>query len=207
MKLYLSSYRLGKNAEILKTMVSQNKCVAIISNALDFSNDQERLMESYNREKEDMESLGFIPTPLDLRMYFGKSDALKDKLYEYGLLWVRGGNTFILRRAMQESGLDQILISYKGREDIVYAGYSAGVCVLSPSLHGLELVDDPIMIPDGYKKQTIWEGLSVIPYSVAPHYRSDHPESMDVEKTVMYFKNNNIEYRTLSDGDDIIEDY
>lgn len=50
----------------------------------------------------------------------------------------------------------------------------------------------------------IWGGLGVLDYAVAPHYRSNHPESEDIEKCVEYFKANNIPYKTLHDGEAIV---
>lgn len=206
MKLYLSSYHLGNESEKLKEMVGVNKKAAIIRNALDFSTDFERLKNGLDEEINDLKSLGFEPEKLDLREYFGKLSNLQKKLKEFGLVWVTGGNTFILLRAMRESGFEEIIKSYVGKKDIVYAGYSAGVCVLSPTLSGLELVDDPDIIPEGYKKEIIWEGIGLIDYSVVPHYKSDHPESAAVNNLVEYFIENKIPYKTLRDGDVVIDE-
>jgi dipeptidase E len=122
-------------------------------------------------------------------------------------LWVRGGNTFILRRAFKESGMDQWLIRQKDNRELVYAGYSAGVCVLSPTLKGLELVDDPNIVSEGYPKETVWEGLSLIDFAFAPHFESPgHPETEAVSKEVEYYKKAGIEYKTLHDGEAVVID-
>ncbi|OGM32037.1 hypothetical protein A3D01_02850 [Candidatus Woesebacteria bacterium RIFCSPHIGHO2_02_FULL_39_13] len=205
MKLYLSSFRLGNETEKLKNMVGANGKAAIIHNSLDFSTNLERLAKSKIDEANDLKSLGFKPSELDLRDYFGKTGRLREKLKEFGLLWVRGGNTFVLRRAMRQSGFDEIIKDYVGKDTLVYAGYSAGVCVLSPTLRGLELVDDPNIVPSGYDKQIIWEGIGLINYSIAPHYKSDHPESAAVSKEVEYFIENKIPFIALHDSEVIIE--
>jgi dipeptidase E len=44
----------------------------------------------------------------------------------------------------------------------------------------------------------------ILDYAIAPHYKSDHPESADIDKCVAYFKENNIRYKTLRDGEAII---
>src|SRR3989304_4089156 len=157
MKLYLSSFRLGNETEKLKNMVGANGKAAIIHNSLDFSTNLERLAKSKIDEANDLKSLGFKPSELDLKDYFGK-------------------------------------------DTLVYAGYSAGVCVLSPTLRGLELVDDPNIVPSGYDKQIIWEGIGLINYSIAPHYKSDHPESAAVSKEVEYFIENKIPFIALHDS-------
>jgi dipeptidase E len=50
------------------------------------------------------------------------------------------------------------------------------------------------------------ECLGLIPYCVAPHYKSDHPESAAVDKTVEYYINNHIPFIALHDGQAIVID-
>ncbi len=78
--------------------------------------------------------------------------------------------------------------------------------MLTPSLHGSELVDDPGVVPDGYDPAIVWEGLAILPYAVAPHYRSDHPESADTEKAVQYLIDRHILFKALRDGEAIVRD-
>jgi dipeptidase E len=208
MKMYLSSYRLGDDPQQLANLIGTNKKVAVIANSIDFGNDPERRKAGVQREIEDLTTLGLQPEELDLRNYFGKPQELEKKLSEYGTLWVRGGNTFILRRAFKESGLDDWLISQKDNKELVYAGYSAGVCILSPTLKGLELVDDPVVVSDGYPKETIWEGLGLIDFAFAPHFESPgHPETEAVGKEVEYYKKAGVEYKALHDGEVIIKEF
>ncbi len=205
MKLYLSSYHLGNDSKKLIEMIGPNKKTAIITNALDFSLDYERKTKGIWREKADLQALGLLPEELDLRNYFGKSQNLKKKLSEFGFVWAIGGNTFILRRAMHESGFDSIIKEYLGKDELVYGGYSAGVCAITPTLKGLELVDDPVTLPKGYKNQTIWDGVGLINYCFAPHYKSDHPESKAVNNLVQYFVDKHMPYKALRDGEVIID--
>ena len=154
MKMYLSSYRLGDNPQQLVDLVGNNKKVAVIPNALDFSTEIDRRNAGVQREIDDLKQLGLEPEEVDLRDYFGKPEELTKKLSEYGVVWVRGGNTFVLRRAFKESGMDEWLVGQKDNKELVYAGYSAGVCILSPSLKGLDTVDDPNIVLEDYKKET-----------------------------------------------------
>ncbi len=98
MKLYLSSFRLGNNPERLAGLLSSNKKAAVIINAMDFLENEIR-KEKLEKEIEDLRSIGIMGEELDLRDYFGKKDGLRKKLSQYGMIWARGGNTFILRRA------------------------------------------------------------------------------------------------------------
>lgn len=209
MQLYLASYRLGEYPEKFKDLllsVTKNKKVALITNALDFTNNYFELTKSVQRDKRDIEGLGLEVEQVDLREYFGKTNALKKKLAEFNAVYVRGGNVFVLRRAFQESGFDKIIFDLAKQDDFVYAGYSAGMCVLSPSLDGLQFVDDPQIDPEGYKKQRLEEGLGIIHYSVAPHFRSDHPESQKINVVVDYYLNNKVVFVALTDADVIISD-
>lgn len=205
MKLYLSSFHLGNDPQKLRDLVGVNKKAAIINNALDCYGNTDRVNSSKRQEIDDLTGLGFSPEDLDLRQYFGQLEKLKSKISEYGLVWVRGGNSFVLRRAMRESGFDEIIKLLSKGNSLVYAGYSAGVCVITPTLKGTELVDDPNIIPKGYKNETIWDGIGLINYSFAPHYHSNHPESQAVDKLVEYYIENNMPFKTLSDGEVIID--
>ena len=204
MKLYLSSYRLGNEVEQLISMVRGNKRTAVIFNALDFSSDPGRKQATIDREIGSLDQLGLKPEEFDLRPYFGNGELLREHILNFGLLWIIGGNSFVLRRAMSQSGLDRWLMTNRNNDNVVYAGYSAGVSVLAPTLRGIDLVDDPYIAPRGYDSNTIWEGLSILEYCVAPHYKSDHPESHLVDKTVEYYIDHKILFKALRDGEVLV---
>ena len=207
MKFYLSSYKVGspENQEKLKQLAGNKKNVAYIPNAMDWATDLERRKASENKDFEDLKQLGFSIHRLDLQEYFGKPEELKKELEKHEIIWVRGGNTFVLRQAMKLSGFDKVLKELiDSKFDMIYGGYSAGVCILAKSLKGLEIDDDLTQKPYGDDKDTIWEGLSVLDYVPVPHYQSDHPESAMIEKVVEYYKENNIPFKTLHDGEVII---
>ncbi len=205
MKLYLSSYRLGNNPERLADMFGENKHIAVIDNAIDDSTPEER-QEKFAIESEYLTALSLQPQEIDLRNYFGKEKELREKLEEFGGVWVRGGNTFVLRRAFAYSGFDKILDELKQNKDFVYGGYSAGICILAPDLHAYDIVDSPNIVPEGYKSEIIWDGMGFFDYYIEPHYKSDHPESELIEKEVEYLEKNHLPFKTLHDGDVIIEE-
>ncbi|MFH1589924.1 MAG: Type 1 glutamine amidotransferase-like domain-containing protein [archaeon] len=193
MKYFLSSYNLGDKAKEYKEMIGNRK-VAFIPNAVDYIEDAD-----YNRNVYLLTDLGIETEILDLKKYFGKENELYEKLKEFGGVMVSGGNTYVLRQAMHLSGFDNII---KKLDDFIYAGWSAGVCVLAPSLEGLQQVDDPTQNP--YNTDLIMEGLNILDYLVLPHYKSDHPESADIDKEVEYCTKNNIKFKTMKDGEVII---
>jgi len=150
MKFYLSSYKLGGEIIKLKELIPvENKKTAYISNALDFSDDLERRKKSEQSDLEQLKELNLDIEIIDLRNYSNKQSELEEKLIKFGVIWVRGGNVFVLRQAMKLSGFDNILENLIEKSDILYGGYSAGVCVLAPTLKGMDLIDDPTV-------KTIW---------------------------------------------------
>jgi len=208
MRLYLGSYKPRETGEDFSRcirMIGDKKKAAIIMNALDYSDDLPRVNNGFNDTARFLKSFGLQPYRLNLRDYFDKPKELAEQLNDVGLIFVYGGNDFLLRKAFAQSGLDKLLPELL-RQGIVYAGFSAGCCVLAPTLKGYELVDDPGASVEKYDDEIIWDGLGLVPYSVVPHYRSDHAEADDVEKVVEYMKKNNIPYKTLRDGEAIVID-
>ena len=204
MQLYLSSYKLGNKQEILKEWIKNhgNKII-LIANSRDIFEDGPRKEAGIKRDTEALENLGFEVKNLSLKDYFGQHEKLRKELEGYYAFYVIGGNTFSLIQAMKYSGFDQYLKEISRDSRYLYAGYSAGICVLAPRLEGLHLVDEPIN-PYNSEKVT-YQGIGLINYVPVPHYKSDHPESKMADDVVEYMKQKNIEYKTLHDGDVIIE--
>jgi len=203
MKLYLSSYGIGNDPQKFTALIGANKRTAVIANAWDLSPVEER-SGGLPAKIDDLRALGLEPEELDLRYYFAPHKSLKQELEEFGALWILGGNSFVLLRAMNMSGFTNCIGQLLADTELVYAGYSAGAVVATPDLHGIEFVDDPIATPDGYDKKTPWEGLGLVDFRIAPHYRSDHPESEACEKVVEYFENRKLTYTALQDGEAIV---
>ena len=203
MRLYLSSYKFGNYTEELVRLCPDNKKAGVIMNAVDWG-DPERVVSSLKEQVETLTSLGFTPEQIDLRNYFGKIEELRKHLSTFGLVWVYGGNTFVLKRAYEQCGFDEIIKEMLLKDKIVYAGFSAGIVILSKSMRGLEIVDDPEIVPEGYKKDFNWDGLGILDYNIAVHYDSDHPESADMDKEIEFYEKNNMPYKTLKDGEVIV---
>jgi dipeptidase E len=203
MRLYLSSFRNGNKPDELLALLGNGRRTAVINNSLDM-NSVADLADALKTELDRLESIGLNCEEIDLREYFGKEDDLRERLQHFDLLWVRGGNAFVLRRAFAQSGLDKILVDMLNEDKIVFGGYSAGIDMLCPTLKGVELVDDPNVVPEGYQAEIIWDGLDVLPYSVRSHYKSDHPESGASDKSIEYMIENHIPFICLRDGEAIV---
>ena len=205
MKFYLSSFKLGDKGADLARMLSHNKNIAYIPNACDYTNiNREKKTAWEKKDMTSLEDLWLTVTYLDLKNFFGKTTDLRKKLDEFWWIFIRWGNTFILRQAMKLSGFDLLFQEFLQRDDFVYAGYSAWICVLAPDLKSLQTVDDPTDKPYPALQETIWEWLGYLDYMILPHYQSDHPESADIDKEVAYCEKNNIPFKTLRDGEVII---
>lgn len=205
MKLYLSSYKLGNKIEELKKWITEhNNKICLIPNSRDVYPDGERKTAGIQADAEELTDLGFDVTILSLKDYFNKKEELVKRLEEFNAFYAIGGNTFTLRQAMYLSGFDEYLKSLENNPNYLYAGYSAGICVMSKDLHGLVKCDEPNINPYGI--DTIWEGLGYFDYTILPHYKSDHKETKLIDECVEYCNKHNIKYRTLRDGDVILGD-
>jgi len=203
MKLYLSSYRLGDEPDRLVELVGAGRRAGIVFNACDQFEDR---LRHYDREERDLAELGFVAHELDLRSYFGRPHVLEHRLTDFDLLWVVGGNTFVLARAMNASSFSIAAAGLIDANKLTYAGYSAGVCVTGPDLDGIHLMDDPEVIPEGYDASTPADTLRWVPWRIVPHWRSDHPEAPTAEVAASYMEQRGLAHRTLRDGQAVIVD-
>ncbi len=205
MKLYLSSFRLGDHSnELVKLVGKPGAKVAVSVNAKDHDTNQAR-QKMVRRELDDMQRLGFDASELDLRDYFG-SKSLVETLATYDAIWLSGGNAFLLLKALRQSGFDEVIKELIQTNKLVYAGYSAALCAISPSLRGVELVDEPQVQAEGYNSEVRWDSFGLIDFYPIVHFRSDHSESALVEKEYEWVCENNIVHKTMSDGDVYVVD-
>jgi dipeptidase E len=206
MKLYLSSYRMGDRFEELVAATPKGARVSVVSNAVDYIPIEQR--RAYIKRIFDPIATfarhGFDASDLDLRAYFGRARALEHALKETRIIFAVGGNSFLLRRAMRQSGLDELLPRRLAAGDPIYGGWSAGACVAGSDMRAIELMDDPNLIADLYDPAVIWEGLGLLDYCVIPHYRSGPPESDAAETAVAMRLELGLPLRTLRDGEVVI---
>lgn len=206
MRLYLSSHRLGDRPGALLALLGDGRRAAIIGNALDAIPVAAR--ERYRRDIYDpaveLGGLGLASEPLDLRDYFGDPMGLAARLRRYDLCWVMGGNSFILRRAMRQSGFDDLITELLEADRLVYGGCSAGAVVATPTLRGIEQMDDPHEVPEGYDPTVIWDGLGLIDHALVPHYRSASPDSAAADRVARVLSARGQRYRALRDGEVVI---
>ncbi len=195
MRLFLSSYRFGQASDAFLELVGENPSVGVITNAKDYKSLGERA-QSLGELVASFHDIGIEPTEVDLRHFFGRQDVLRNELEKYDVIWLAGGNTFVLRRALKQSGGDELLRELVGANKLVYGGESAGACVAAPTLLGVEFGDDPEIVPEGYADEDVWDGLSLVPYSIVPHYESDWE---GYERMTEVLEEAGLPYKTLND--------
>ncbi len=205
MRLYLSSFRMGDHPEHLLALIgTDGRPPVVIANAMDDAPPQVR-RAGVELELAALAGLGLDAAELDLRGYFGQQQRLRRELAGVCLAWLRGGNTFMLRYALCRSGADTVFTELLAADALVYAGYSAGACVLSPSLRGLELVDDPGAVTRIYGSPPVWDGLALLDQAFVPHYQSPgHPETAAIDQVVAHYRAKGVAHRTLHDRQALI---
>lgn len=206
MRLYLSSYRTAETTSDLLDLAGGPCRAVVISNALDMIPLAER--QAYARKIHDpvveLREAGLDAEDLDLRDYFAKPAALERDLAQVALIWAVGGNAFLLRRALRQSGLDVLLARRLAEDSLVYGGWSAGACVAGSTLRGVHLMDEPELTAPGYDPEPIWEGMGLVDFAIVPHFASDHVEAEAADRAAAYLAANAIPHRTLRDGQAIL---
>lgn len=83
------------------------------------------------------------------------------------MVFIPGGNVFVLRDALAATGLDRTIVELVTEDRIAYGAWSAGMCVLGPSLDAFRRVDDPHAAGRAYG-QRINDGLGLIGWVPVP---------------------------------------
>ncbi|MFZ2177750.1 MAG: Type 1 glutamine amidotransferase-like domain-containing protein [Rhodococcus sp. (in: high G+C Gram-positive bacteria)] len=217
MRLFLSSYRFGADPAPLMSLVGVPGRVAVIAAAADAWPAAARASAVVS-DVMPLVRLGFTPEEVDLREYIGRGDssALAERLEGFDMVWVRGGNTFVLRAQMARSGADEVIKELLRRDSLVYAGYSAGACVMGPTLRGLDSSDDPSEVVETCGTEPLWEGLGVVDFAIVPHHPPAEAsgggntvlleDAAAVRRTVTALRLAGIPYRTLTDDQAIVVD-
>jgi dipeptidase E len=204
LRLYLSSFRMGDHPERLLDLVDARLPAAVIANAMDAQSPEER-EDGVRRELDALSELGLEVEEVDLREHFGAADRTEAALRRYGLVWLRGGNVFMLRYALAASRADAALVELLKQDALVYAGYSAGPCALGPTLRGFEEVDDPTAVEAVHGGKPVWDGLGVLDYVIVPHVDSPgHPETERCVALAARYRAEGVPHKTLRDGEALV---
>lgn len=199
--MLLSSPGLDEHGVRLRRLAGEGTRAGMVFNALDQYETRRRQLPV---EAEALNRLGFQCEEVDLREYFEDNPGLTQRLELLDLLWVLGGNTFVLARAMALSGFRHAAEGLLTEGRLVYAGYSAGACVTGPDLTGMELMDDPSSIGAGHPPGAPADALGWVPWRIVPHWESDYGDSP--QAVAERLRERDLPFRTLRDGEVILLD-
>lgn len=198
MRLFLASASVRGSVQALIALVGFGARVAVSANAFDMEADAER-REWLGREMRALARAGLAPVELDLRDYYADPAALGEGIARFEMVWMTGGNVFVLRKAMKWSGFDKLLLAHLRDDSLAYGGCSAGACVCGPTLCGIDLIDDAHAAGE-----PIFEGLGLVDYSIAPHFGAEGEVGEAIARLVAYWEEAEMPYRALRDGQAIV---
>lgn len=202
MRLYLSSQRVGNTPEELIKLFNGGTRIAVIANGA-YLDDLAKQRDRVESELAELHGIGLEPSELDLRDYFGERDRLRSVLAGFDGLWVLGGNVLVLRTAFSESGADEIVRDRLADDSLVYAGYSAGACLLGPRF---PLLDELFVrgLP-GYPDELVTTGLGIVSFTISPHYGAERGAA-GATRVTDYYIEHHIPFIALRDGQAIVVD-
>lgn len=213
MRLFLSSYRFGANPDRFHALVDEGCRVAVIAAAADAWPTAARASAVVS-DIAPLRRFGYQAEEVDLRRFVGRPDALAERLAPFRAVWIRGGNTFVLRAQMARSGADEVIRDRVRGDSLVYAGYSAGACVATPTLLGLDSSDDPAEVRPTCRVEPLWDGLGFVDFAIVPHYPKRNAgeagvslaDLAEANRTITTLRSAGIAYRTLTDDEAIVVD-
>lgn len=205
MRLFLSSYRFGGHEDAFIALCGTPGPIAVIANAADSWPAAARA-GAVTSEMTPLRRAGFEPTEVDLRHFVHGSGDVAEALAGFPAVWIRGGNTFVLRAQLSRSGADAVIVDRVRADSLVYAGYSAGACVASTSLAGVEYSDDPGEVRAAAGIAAIWTGLALVDFAVVPHVNSILDESDSAARTIARYESESVSYRSLTDDQAVVVD-
>jgi dipeptidase E len=177
-------------------MVGSGRRTALIPNALDAWPPSVR-RERLQRDIDELTGVGLVVTVADLT-----APGVTAGLAGFDLAWTRGGNVFVLRRALADAGADLELRRLIEGDAIVYGGYSAGACVLGPDLSALAAVDDLTEVKD-----PITVGLGLLDRPFVPHVDSPgHPETVACDEIAATYRSRGEQHWAVRDGEVLVVD-
>ena len=188
--LLLTSSGLDIRADILKLLQkpSYNTSVAFIATAAKPEENQDYVKKDLQIMRDDM---GFNVEEIDIE---GKREADLMRMLEVkDIIFVEGGNTFYLLKAMQDCNFKKVIRTLLKR-GIVYIGVSAGSIVAGKTIETVSWRNAD--------KNTIGlknlKGLNLVPFNIFVHYQSTYDEI--IKQKMKNPKKRQKQLKILADG-------
>lgn len=150
-------------------------------------------LEYFHRNQKYFQEQGCEFTLIDLDEY--TEEQLREKLSQFGLVYVEGGNTFGLLKSIRNSGFDKVVKELLP-QGLIYMGGSAGSYVACPNI---EMSTWKERSNYDYHGITEYTAMGLVPFSLWVHYE---PEQHDwlLEKS----KNSSLPMRILTDDQALV---
>ena len=155
--------------------------------------------------KEQMWGLGIKVIEIDI-----EEPGYEQKLVNIDVVYVEGGNTFYLLKAIRETGFDKVLSDLID-QGVVYVGTSAGSYIMCPTID-MSTWKHQIKPMFGLTDLT---GLNYVPFLLTVHYtpekevyvregmaETEYPVRILKDNQALLVKNDNIEF--LGEGEEVI---
>ena len=204
MRLFLASQDFGNYVDKLHEMVGGNRRMLFVYNARDdayIGQEESRKEKVEGKHKARIEKAGFEFKELDLRKFFGKEKELEKFIQKFdpGVIYVNGGNNFVISRAFVQSGFGKILRQNLKEDRYVYMGDSAGAIIMSEDLRYYARGNEDV-VPEGYGSKVVWDGVGIISKYILPHIGNPGRGKINQERKELFAKNNK-EVIELKDSD------
>jgi len=165
--LLLTSGGMKMREEIVKLLQkpAYDVTVAFISTAAKPEENLDFLRSDWTIMRDEM---GFNVEEVDIE---GKTEAEVLKLLQVkDIIYVEGGNTFYLLKAMRGCNFDKVIKKLL-KEGKVYIGASAGSIVAGRTIKTAEWLGDKNIV-----KMKDFKGLNLVPFDIFVHYQPEHSE-------------------------------
>lgn len=129
------------------------------------------------KDRERLLELRFETTEIDLKQE--NEESLDEKLKDFDVVFIEGGNTFYLMKYIRESGFDKAIKSFLDRGGI-YLGVSAGSYAAGPDIAPAQwkhMFEDKNIV--GLKD---FSGMGLIDFIISPHYEPEHESIINKNK-------------------------
>jgi dipeptidase E len=165
--------------------------------------------DTYIKEhRQKMDELNFSYTEFDIAEF--NENELKKALDGYDIIFVEGGNTYCLLKAIRESGFEKIIRDLISR-GVVYIGSSAGSYVACPSIIMATFSER------GFDRCGITDftAMNLVPFLIKAHYTPvmdeelgknfsnlDYPLRVITDKQALLVRDGKVQF--LGGGDELI---
>ncbi|UYP47007.1 Peptidase E [Candidatus Lokiarchaeum ossiferum] len=98
----------------------------------------------------------------------------KQQIRNANIILISGGDTYPMLSNFQKSGLDQAILTYWQRENIVLSGFSAGALLLTPTIN----VNKVRLESYAKFSEEELKALHLVDFTIFPHYEEKRHKTM-----------------------------